>query len=38
LEELETFAVAIKNNSTPVVSLKQGTKALEIALQIINSF
>lgn len=38
LEELETFAVAIKNNSTPIVSLKQGTKALEIALQIINSF
>lgn len=38
LDELETFADAINNNTTPVVSLKQGTQALEVALQIIASF
>jgi predicted dehydrogenase len=38
LEELETFADAINNNTTPVVSLEQGTEALRVALQIIASF
>ncbi|MGB5665690.1 MAG: Gfo/Idh/MocA family oxidoreductase [Maribacter sp.] len=38
LDELETFADAINNNTVPVVSLNQGTKALKVALQIIGSF
>lgn len=38
LDELETFAEAIKNDTTPVVSLEQGTNALKVALQIIDSF
>ncbi|MFK5972717.1 MAG: Gfo/Idh/MocA family oxidoreductase [Flavobacteriaceae bacterium] len=38
LEELETFADAINNDSIPVVSLRQGTNALRVALQIIESF
>lgn len=38
LDELESFADAIINDTTPVVSLKQGTQALEVALQIIASF
>ena len=38
LDELETFADAINNNTTPIVSLKQGTNALRVALQIIESF
>jgi len=38
LDELESFADAINNNTTPVVSLKQGTEALKVALQIIASF
>lgn len=38
LDELETFADAINNDTTPVVSLEQGTKALRVALQIIESF
>ena len=38
LDELESFADAINNNTTPIVSLKQGTQALEVALQIIASF
>ncbi|MBM1107483.1 Gfo/Idh/MocA family oxidoreductase [Aurantibacter crassamenti] len=37
-DELEAFADAIVNNTTPVVSLKQGAKALEVALRIIDSF
>lgn len=37
-DELETFADAIRNDSTPVVSLKQGTQALKVALQIIACF
>ncbi len=37
-DELETFADAIANNTTPVVTLKQGAKALEVALRIIDSF
>ncbi|MCK5443446.1 MAG: Gfo/Idh/MocA family oxidoreductase [Maribacter sp.] len=38
LDELETFADAITNNTIPVVSLRQGTQALKVALQIIKSF
>ena len=38
LDELETFADAINNNTVPVVTLEQGTKALKVALQIIESF
>ncbi|MBC8756193.1 Gfo/Idh/MocA family oxidoreductase [Kordia sp. YSTF-M3] len=38
LEELETFADAINNDTTPIVSLEQGTEALRIAIQIIKKF
>ncbi|MEO9513528.1 MAG: Gfo/Idh/MocA family oxidoreductase [Flavobacteriaceae bacterium] len=38
LDELETFAAAVNNNTEPVVTLKQGTQALYVALQIIESF
>ncbi len=38
LDELDTFAEAIQNDSTPIVSLEQGKKALEVALQIIDCF
>ncbi|WP_298498402.1 Gfo/Idh/MocA family oxidoreductase [uncultured Algibacter sp.] len=38
LDELETFADAINNNTTPVVTLHDGTEALRVATQIINSF
>jgi predicted dehydrogenase len=38
LEELNSFAFAINNDRTPVVSLEQGTNALRIAKQIIESF
>jgi predicted dehydrogenase len=38
LDELESFADAINNNTTPIVSLKQGTQALKVALQIIAAF
>ncbi|WKB81417.1 Gfo/Idh/MocA family oxidoreductase [Cellulophaga lytica] len=38
LDELETFANAINNNTTPIVTLEQGTNALRVALQIIESF
>ena len=38
LDELESFADAIQNNTTPVVSLEQGTKALEVALQIMEAY
>lgn len=38
LDELETFADAITNNTTPVVSLEDGTEALRVALAIIASF
>jgi predicted dehydrogenase len=38
LEELETFADAINNNSTPVVTLEQATEALRVAYQIIDCF
>lgn len=38
LEELETFADAIQNNTPPIVSLEQGAEALRIANQVIDSF
>lgn len=38
LDELETFADAISNNTTPVVTLHDGTEALRIATWIINCF
>jgi predicted dehydrogenase len=38
LDELETFADAINNNTKPVVSLEQGTEALRVAMQIITNF
>ena len=38
LDELESFADAINNNSTPIVSLQQGTEALRVAQQIIDNF
>ncbi|VAW15797.1 Oxidoreductase, Gfo/Idh/MocA family [hydrothermal vent metagenome] len=37
-EELETFANAINNDTVPIVTLKQGTQALKLALQIIECF
>lgn len=38
LDELESFADAIVNDTTPVVTLAQGTEALKVALEIIASF
>lgn len=38
LDELETFANAINNDTEPIVTLKHGTQALRVALQIIESF
>jgi predicted dehydrogenase len=38
LDELESFAKAIEENTRPIVNLEDGKKALEIALQIINAF
>ncbi len=38
LDELETFADAITNNKTPIVTLNDGTKALRLAQQIIDCF
>ena len=38
LDELETFADAINNNTTPIVTLEDGTEALRIAHQIIDCF
>lgn len=37
-DELETFADAIIADTEPLVPLAEGTKALRVALQIINSF
>jgi predicted dehydrogenase len=37
-DELETFADAIENDTTPVVTLKQAMEALRVALKIIDSF
>ncbi|MDD7913892.1 Gfo/Idh/MocA family protein [Polaribacter ponticola] len=38
LDELETFADAIVNDTTPVVTLSNGTEALRIAQWVIDSF
>ena len=38
LDELDAFAKAIKNNSTPIVSLEAGTEALRVAMMIIEDF
>lgn len=38
LNELETFADAINNNTTPIVTLEDGTEALRVAHQIIDCF
>ena len=38
LDELNSFAKAIAENSTPIVSLDQGKQALKVALQVIESF
>jgi predicted dehydrogenase len=37
LDELESFADAINNNTTPIVSLEDGTEALRVAYMIIDS-
>ena len=38
LDELNTFADAIENDTTPIVTLEQGTEALRVAYQIIENF
>lgn len=38
LDELNTFAEAINNNTTPVVTLEQGTEALRVALMVLENF
>lgn len=38
LDELETFADAINNNTTPIVTLEDGTEALRIAYRVIDCF
>ncbi len=38
LDELETFADAINNDTTPIVTLEQGAEALRIANAVIESF
>ncbi|WP_339918080.1 Gfo/Idh/MocA family oxidoreductase [Yeosuana marina] len=38
LDELESFADAINNNTKPIVTLHDGTEALRVATQIINCF
>ncbi|AXT20539.1 gfo/Idh/MocA family oxidoreductase [Flavobacteriaceae bacterium AU392] len=38
LDELETFANAINNNTKPIVTLHDGTEALRVATMIINQF
>ena len=37
LDELNAFADAINNNTTPIVTLEDGTEALRVAYMIINS-
>ena len=36
LDELETFASAIENNTRPIVTFEDGTKALKVALDIVR--
>jgi predicted dehydrogenase len=38
LDELNTFAEAIEQDTVPVVSLEQGANALSVAMQIIKNF
>ncbi len=38
LDELEAFANSIKTDTTPIVSLEQGTEALRVAMLIIENF
>jgi predicted dehydrogenase len=38
LDELESFADAITNNTTPVVTLEDGAEALRVAYQIIDCY
>lgn len=38
LDELESFATAIENDTEPMVTLEDGTNALRIAYQIIDAF
>jgi predicted dehydrogenase len=38
LDELESFASAINTNTTPIVTLHDGTEALRVATMIINQF
>ena len=38
LDELNAFADAINNNTTPIVTLEDGTEALRVAYQIIDCF
>lgn len=38
LEELETFAEAIETNTKPIVTLRDGAKALKVAHRIIDCF
>ena len=38
LDELETFSDAINNNTSPIVTLSNGTEALRIAQWVIDSF
>lgn len=38
LDELDTFAHSIQNNTEPIVPLEHGKKALEVALHIISCF
>ncbi len=38
LDELDAFAKAIHNNTTPIVSLEAGTKALRVAKMVIADF
>jgi predicted dehydrogenase len=37
LDELNAFADAIYNNTTPIVTLEDGTEALRMAYMIIDS-
>lgn len=38
LDELDTFAEAINGDTTPIVTMEHGKKALEVALKIIDCF
>jgi hypothetical protein len=38
LEELETFAQAIQKQTEPIVSLKNGTDALDLAYRVIAAY